>query len=51
MIYSGGCGRWGLKDEGIFSRVFLVATDKTCFVSAVGFRFGPNSASVSIMSS
>lgn len=49
MIYFGGCGRWGLKDEGIFSRVFLVVIDKICFVFAVGFRFGFNLVFVLIM--
>lgn len=42
MLYSGGRGQWGLKSEAIFSPVFVVTTDKTCFIFAVGFRFGPN---------
>lgn len=50
MMGSGGSGKCSRKGEAVFSRVCMPTTNKTYFVFAVGVRFGPNPASVSIMS-
>lgn len=50
MMCSGGSGKCSRKGEAVFSHVCMPTTNKTYFVFAVGVRFGPNPASVSIMS-
>lgn len=50
VMCSGGSGKCGRKGEAVFSLVCMPTTNKTYLVFAVGVRFGPDPASVSIMS-